>query len=72
MAAPSTLLSNPGLSSDSLKGDFRPIHVPQFIDQLAPDEGIVFDPLHPDRSFQIEPDDIPDFKRMILIPESWL
>jgi len=67
-----SLDSSPGLSSDLLKGDFLPVLVPKLIVQLAPDEGLLFDPLHEDRSFQIDPEDVANFRSMILNPEDWL
>ncbi len=61
----SSLDQVPGVSPDQLKSDFPPIFLLELFDQLKRDEGLIFDPLQKDGSLQIDPEDVPSFRRMI-------
>ena len=61
----SSLHQVPGVSSTQLDQDFAPLFVLELIDQLKRDEGLIFDPLQKDASLQIDPEDVPNFRRMI-------
>ncbi len=67
----SSLDQIPGVSSDQLEKDFAPILVLDLIKQLERDEGMLFNPLQKNCSLQIDPEDVPSFRKTIESGSVW-
>lgn len=62
----------PGIPVDQLKREFSPVRVMDLINELKPDEGLSFDLFQKGSSLQVDPEDVPSFRKMIASPLEWL